>query len=1283
MSYNNEFGYSPYFHQSNGQDNRGQGSYQNSEAGPSQYQNQGYPSLNYQSNQHQTPRRPTVTSADRSASYITSRDGDLSTGGQAQESKGNYNYSTSRPSVDTTALGNLAYASSLSYEARSPPTPSDTPSLQQIINFNRSQTNQVYSSHSTYEPGTGNSYQQQQSGNYRATGSPEDQIRARSNGQLPQTSNINSHNPLQSEKPQTCYQNTHGDRRSSQPYYFQAPRPSSGQSHRVSQPRPNNQASHSPLTQPYQPANSINGSPNKSTQGISSQQYARPLHQSHASNQNPLQPNSQSTETNGWKDETQPATQPAALGGGPNSQSPKTFRGEPQQDSATDNQAPTTVDPSQVFNHYEYQRRQAAAAVAAKQTKEAKQATEARQTAEAAAALNYVSNASAQKSSAAESSKEAEIAAEMRTMIEKMREYKSKDPSLFSQIWEQVKKAQPPGSELPNPPPSAQNTAPTPKPSEPGQLPSPSPTLAQNKSAEELPDLGKFPASRRPRGGLNPRSSRKSRSPVVSNKQQDSQRRDENSSLPPINSNAFSQSPNITSNSNQRYTNNKSSNPDTVYVSGAGPSVDQLIQPSQISDPDVTPTPNQISRPEAPLSPVTAPGRTSWPENRKWDLAIAASNTLQSVPVNYGKKITPEQIHAYLNQDPSYEQLCRQIESRGFVIERGSFARTLLKAVPNLNSQAGAPVNDLKQAPTRDHLARNAPTAQMTAPVKPLNVRWVDQKRTPSVQETKPAIPPTKQEMARKRTIAEIVDLSQLSDDDILPPKFQKLPNEQGTPGCASPSLQNRDQTFSQVPSLHTLAQPRDTPNALKYMFTSLPFTPQQQELIHLEYIVKPLNRRDILKRLNYEPKTIVMDVLVAAGRHPTMSPLNHHLENLRKNFKHVTGTSDLTTFRWDLVDPGGPEVPSNPIPVHTTVEVDGNEADDEAVMEFSDSRDQTRLAVINGVESAVSTPINPSVAGAWRPLKFAGSHRRKTLPPDLNSNTTPSGTRRRGRPPGAKNKHPRNSDSSANTTNQVSVSSRPQVDTNPAQPSGLRNIVTPSDGIAVIVPSPSPSKPYQESQRSGRSATSTKKSSQPSAPIHRVYKCHWKDCPAELHNLETLRKHVRRHRDAFDEPPYPCLWGGCRANRTTNAEEDRPFEFQTDASWNKHMNGRHIEHYAWLLGDGPHTPRSSDTEASDCLSDSQGRQMTPVVGGSGDSPDPLPLSSKRRAYHKAHGHITEREKAEAFLAASEARRRNFGPGMDKNGVDLVTKDKNALLSDKPSPLRKVEQEDLNEQKDI
>ena len=98
----------------------------------------------------------------------------------------------------------------------------------------------------------------------------------------------------------------------------------------------------------------------------------------------------------------------------------------------------TTVDPSQVFNHTEYSRRQAAAAAAA----------------EAAAAKKAVEEVEASRSSTtqpnvatsqvngidSESSKKDQMELEMKQMIEKMRDYKAKDPSLFTEIWEQVKK---------------------------------------------------------------------------------------------------------------------------------------------------------------------------------------------------------------------------------------------------------------------------------------------------------------------------------------------------------------------------------------------------------------------------------------------------------------------------------------------------------------------------------------------------------------------------------------------------------------------------------------------------------------------------------------------------------------------------------------------------------------------------------------------------------------------------------------------------------------------------
>lgn len=297
-----------------------------------------------------------------------------------------------------------------------------------------------------------------------------------------------------------------------------------------------------------------------------------------------------------------------------------------------------------------------------------------------------------------------------------------------------------------------------------------------------------------------------------------------------------------------------------------------------------------------------------------------------------------------------------------------------------------------------------------------------------------------------------------------------------------------------------------------------------------------------------------------------------------------------------------------------------------------------------------------------------------KTSTPDTEESTI----KRRGRPPGEKNKYPRRD----KETPTQSIPSRPS--TTPARPSGLRNSVA-GDGVAVLIPSPSPSIADTQPKRRGRPRKSspkmTGKTSQQSSPIHRVYKCLWEDCPAELHNLETLRKHVNKHGDIFkvDGGSFPCLWKGCgNATRNQVDEEDdeepvrRPLKFGAHEIWAKHMDKRHVAEYAWKLGDGPST--RSDSDMSDYVSDSAKRQVTPIITNEG-RPDPLPLSANKetaKAYHQAHGNTSELDKAKAFMEAAERRRQNFGPGMDRTGATFVTKEMNALLDDSMGPLRKV-----------
>ena len=118
-----------------------------------------------------------------------------------------------------------------------------------------------------------------------------------------------------------------------------------------------------------------------------------------------------------------------------------------------------TVDPSQVFNDHEYRRRQAAAVAEAEAARKAAEAIQAAASAESSAIATSTSttvpphaqtkgqsqrqrNGAMSTAGAADpdSAKKEQMELEMTQMIEKMRDYKAKDPGLFSQIWEQVKK---------------------------------------------------------------------------------------------------------------------------------------------------------------------------------------------------------------------------------------------------------------------------------------------------------------------------------------------------------------------------------------------------------------------------------------------------------------------------------------------------------------------------------------------------------------------------------------------------------------------------------------------------------------------------------------------------------------------------------------------------------------------------------------------------------------------------------------------------------------------------
>lgn len=104
-----------------------------------------------------------------------------------------------------------------------------------------------------------------------------------------------------------------------------------------------------------------------------------------------------------------------------------------------------------------------------------------------------------------------------------------------------------------------------------------------------------------------------------------------------------------------------------------------------------------------------------------------------------------------------------------------------------------------------------------------------------------------------------------------------------------------------------------------------------------------------------------------------------------------------------------------------------------------------------------------------------------------------------------------------------------------------------------------------------------------------------------------------------------------------------------------------------------------TDAEASDYLSDSRGRQVTPVARTTGPS-DPMTLSTGRRtarAYHKAHGNATEAEKARAIHKAVAAKKRATGLGIERGGSTFVTPKMRERVDEGPSGISKVADEDL------
>ena len=616
------------------------------------------------------------------------------------------------------------------------------------------------------------------------------------------------------------------------------------------------------------------------------------------------------------------------------------------------------------------------------------------------------------------------------------------------------------------------------------------------------------------------------------------------------------------------------------------------------------PKPAKIPAPVAPVS--RASGTTIWPPEKKSALANATSTYLNAQ--NPTRPTEVSDVLLLLDGNPSYIELCEQLESMGLKLDRAAFAKTLLAAVPDVNSasraktaqspSAGASLGQMAPravvAPPavmkKDMGTPATPAAGYAATLTPSPYPVLADNSDPRpvpVAEMVPIkaelkLPANKEEAARKRTFEDLIDLTNMPDDeDFEPPPKKVHTGPVYSFASTGPPVHNTVDTNNDFAANFPI--PDRGPQAV---LESSRLPPPPVNELRYTTIVEPLDRRKALRRNKYNIKTIARDVLLACGRHPDTRQLNQHLELLKQTLPQITNDADLSTLRWDIMDPGRP--PLGYFKASTEVLVE--DADDEDDSDVEASRQHPHRPSTQGTvpkkAQALSEATNPFKQ------KRRGRPPRQSLPTDPTASTpdrpgpTPMSAsaprpttavanvgyaafrsataydadgkplpKKKGRPVGwRKAIHGSAAAQMRPSTNGHTGPERSL----PSQSSALRHVG--SDQI----------EPIRIDSRSGSVSNP--------APRYQSYKCEWQNCTAELHNLDTLKKHVRKvHAKENMEGSLECRWAGCATqtasrDATTNMRIERyePKTFSSTADRQAHLEEAHFGPLSWQLGDGP-----------------------------------------------------------------------------------------------------------------
>ena len=596
-------------------------------------------------------------------------------------------------------------------------------------------------------------------------------------------------------------------------------------------------------------------------------------------------------------------------------------------------------------------------------------------------------------------------------------------------------------------------------------------------------------------------------------------------------------------------------------------------------------SPPPIKPPQA--APARPSGNTIWPSDQKVHLADAASLYLGTH--NPGRSLSLEQILSMLDGNPSYIELCEQLEAMKLKLDRAAFAKTLLAAAPGVNSASrkAAPQPSPQPATVKMQeppaiMKNAAPLPAATHPgyapaagSQPNPTPFSGDAPTPATAPSpapvaaavlikpKPEPPATKEQAARKRNLSELVDLTQLSDENMGPP-LKKSNTEHGHSQFSQHGSGMNVAPTHNFPSANALAHTHPTTRL------AMPNQIPQSELRYRS-VVKPLDRKKALRRNTYNPATIARDVLLACGRHPAERQLNQHLEILKGQIGQISNDSDLSTVKWDLLDPGNPP----PGYFKSSVQTLAEDADDEEGSENEDRvarRQQSTQAIGSHDSGAMPEAVNP-----FKQKRSRGRPPRYSLPHSTGP-ASPATPDRESSVANMSASAPRPTATGVGyqafrSANQYGPDGKP-LPKKKGRPLGWRKSIHGSAAVKnqTNTQSPQPIGLCQDPVR----IDSRLPSVADSIPKSQSFKCRWEGCKAELHNLETLRLHLFKvHSQKTSHNTIDCRWEGCSERNF----DPSPASGSTNTTWRTHVQQHHLDPLSWKMGDGPASGLSGEDD--------------------------------------------------------------------------------------------------------